>query len=49
MTEINVRNVDNEKKQKAIFVLKCKGSDLSTEVRKMVDQLAKEFDQKKGE
>lgn len=47
MAELNVRNVDKIAKQKAIYVLKCKGKDLSSEVRKLVDQLAKEFDEMK--
>lgn len=37
--------VDKETKLKANFVLKSKGTDLSTEVRKMLEQLAKEYDQ----
>jgi antitoxin component of RelBE/YafQ-DinJ toxin-antitoxin module len=49
MAEVNVRNVDNLTKQRAIYVCKCKGSDLSTEVRKLVEQIAKDFDKVKGE
>lgn len=49
MARIDVANVDNEKKLKAMFVLKCKGSDLSTEIKEMVDKYAKEFDNMKGE
>ena len=42
---IQVRNVDPEKKRKAVFVLKCKGQNLSEAVREMTEQLAKEFDE----
>lgn len=50
MGRIEIANVDNEQKHKAMYVLKCKGTDLSTEVKKMVEQLAKDFDKEfKGE
>lgn len=42
-----VRNVDAESKKKALFVLSCKGKNLSTAVREMIDNLAKEFDEMK--
>lgn len=45
----SMRDIDTEKKNKALFVLKCKGSNLSQAVREMVDKLAKEYDEKKGE
>lgn len=44
-----VRGVKSESKRKAMFVLKCKGKDLSTAIREMIDDLAKEFDEMKGE
>lgn len=44
MADINIKNVDKEKKRKTIFVLGAKGKDLSTEVRKMLDKYADEFD-----
>lgn len=42
---LNVKLVDEENKRKAIFVLNRRGSDLSKEIRKMIDELAKEFDE----
>lgn len=45
MTEIKAKNIDEEKKIKAIFVLKTKGKDLSKAVREMIDNLAKEYDE----
>lgn len=46
LSDMNIKNVDLEKKNKAIFVLKCKGKDLSTAVREMIDTLAEEYDKK---
>lgn len=46
MADINIKNVNEEKKNKAIFVLSTKGKNLSDEVRKMIDKLAEEFDKK---
>ena len=43
---MNIKDVDEVKKRKAIFYLNSKKSDLSTEVRKMLDKYAKEFDKK---
>ena len=45
MAAINVDNVNEECKRKAMFVLKAKGSTLSEEVRKMTEKYAKEFDE----
>lgn len=45
MERIDVRNIQPEVKRKAMFVLKCKGKDLSTAVREMTAKLAKEFDE----
>lgn len=44
MAAINVK-VNEEYKRKTIFVLKAKGSNLSEEVRKMLEKYAKEFDE----
>lgn len=46
MEYINVKNVDGEQKRKAMFVLKCRGTDLSKEIKKLVSKLAEEFDKK---
>lgn len=43
--KVQVR-IDEEIKQKAIFVLKCKGKTLSQAVREMTENLAKEYDKK---
>lgn len=45
LSDMNIKRVDTEKKNKAIFVLKCKGKDLSTAVREMLDKYAKEYDE----
>lgn len=42
---IMVRNVETDKKAKAMFILQAKGKNLSDAVREMVDKLAKEFDE----
>jgi hypothetical protein len=42
---LSVKGVDEENKRKAIFVLNTRDSDLSKEIRKMIDELAKEFDE----
>ena len=44
MADINIKNVDKDVKLKASFVLKTKGKDLSTAVREMLDEYAKEYD-----
>lgn len=49
MDEIVRVRIDSETKKKVMFVLKCKGSDLSKEVRKMCDELAKIYDEAKQE
>lgn len=46
---VQAKNVDTEKCLKASFILKSKGSTLTEAIRDMIDQLAKEFDEKKGE
>ena len=35
--------VDSETKRKAVYVLSCKGKDLSTAVREMLEKYADEF------
>jgi hypothetical protein len=45
MANINVRNVDQENKRKAVFYLSTKGKDLSTAVREMLDKYAKKYDE----
>ena len=42
---VKVENVDTFKKNKALFVLKCKGSNLSEAVRQMIDSLAEEYEE----
>lgn len=46
MEDIHVTNVNGEEKRKAMFVLKAKGTDLSTAIKKLVKQYAEEFDKK---
>lgn len=46
MADINIKDVDEEKKRKALFYLSSSGSNLSKEVKKMLDKFAKEFDKK---
>ena len=45
MADINIKNVDEEKKRKTIFVLTKKNKDLSTAVREMLDKYAKQCDE----
>ena len=47
MAHIHIANIDDEKKYKAMFVLKCKGKDLTKEVKSLVEKYAKEFDEMK--
>lgn len=51
MEEMIKVRIDGETKRKVMFVLKCKGSTLSEEVRKRCEELAKIYDEasKKGE
>ena len=42
--DILVKKVNSDSKRKAMFVLKCKGKDLSTGVREYINKLAEEFD-----
>jgi len=46
MAYIIAQNIDDIKKRKAVFVLKCKGKDMSKAVREMIDKLAVEYDEK---
>jgi antitoxin component of RelBE/YafQ-DinJ toxin-antitoxin module len=44
MENIVVKNVDKETKRKAVFVLKCKGKNLSDAVREMLEKHASQFE-----
>lgn len=39
-----IKNLDDEARRKALFVVKAKGSSLSEEVRKAIDNIANEYD-----
>lgn len=43
---LQIRNVDREKKRKAMFILQTQGKNLSQAVREMIDGYAAEFDKK---
>ena len=45
MADVFIKNLDKEKKDKAMYVLNCRGKDLTKAVRELVDELAKEFDE----
>ena len=45
MSNIYIKNLDEEKKNKAMYVLNCKEKDLTKAVRELVDELAKQFDE----
>ena len=47
MAEVHITSVDQTKKYKAMFVLKCKGKDLSKEIKELIEKYAKEFDEMK--
>ena len=47
MADVFIKNLDKEKKDKAMYVLNCRGKDLTKAVRELVDELAKEFKKKK--
>lgn len=42
-----VKNVDEEIKRKAIFVVNAKGSSLSEEIRKAIETIASEYEKLK--
>lgn len=44
MADANIKNIDKEQKRKALFYLSCKGSNLSIEVKKMIEKYAEEYD-----
>ena len=44
--DILIKNINLEKKRKAMFVLKSKGKTFTSAVREMCERLAKEFDEK---
>ena len=43
--DMNIKNIDPEKKLKASFILKTKGKDLCFAVREMIEKYAKEYDE----
>lgn len=43
---LQIRNVDELKKRKAMFILQTQGKNLSQAVREMIDGYAEEFDKK---
>lgn len=50
MADMNIKDVDREQKRKALFYLNCKGSNLSIEVKKMIEKYAEEYEKmQKGE
>lgn len=44
MAIANIKNIDDEKYNKTLFVLRSKGTNLAKEVKKMCDKYAEEFD-----
>ena len=44
MAIANIKNIDDEKYRKTLFVLKCKGTNFAKEVKKMCEKYAEEFD-----
>lgn len=44
MVDVIIKNVDEEVKRKALFVVRAKGSNLSETVRKVLEQEAREFE-----
>lgn len=44
MAIANIKNIDDEKYRKTLFVLKAKGSNFAQEVKKMCEEYAEEFD-----
>lgn len=48
MGDINVKNIDNETKLKASFVLKCKGKSLTQGIKEYLKKQAEEFDKMRG-
>ena len=39
-----IKNLDDEARKKALFVVKAKGSSLSEEVRKAIENIANEYE-----
>lgn len=48
MSDISVKNVNDEIKLKASFVLKCKGKSLTQAIKEFLEEQAKEFDKMRG-
>ena len=38
MADVYIKNLDKEKKDKAMYVLNCRGKDLTKAVRELVDE-----------
>lgn len=45
MADIFIKNLDEVKKNKASFVLRANGKDITKAVRELIDELAKQFDE----
>ena len=45
MATANIKNIDNEKYKKTLFMLKTKGKNFAQEVKEMCDKYANEFDE----
>ncbi len=45
MAIANIKNIDDEKYRKTLFVLKSKGKNFAQEVKELCDKYAKEFDE----
>lgn len=48
MATANIKNIDDEKYKKTLFVLKTKGSNFAKMVKEMCEKYATEFDEKYG-
>lgn len=44
MADIIVKNINEEQKRKAVFILNSKGKTLSDAVREMVEKYSKEYE-----
>lgn len=43
-SQLIIEHIDRDKKNRAKIVLATKGSNLATEVRKLIDQISSEYD-----
>ena len=46
MATANIKNIDDEKYKKTLFILKTKGSNFANMVKEMCEKYAEEFDKK---